>query len=82
MRKFLLILALVVSFSLGMAAQNLIAGNWVFPKYGTQAPTLRGNFNLGGIPGGVIYTLPTGWKVLDASPSSRGNLSVRFQKLE
>ncbi|TIH16607.1 hypothetical protein D0S45_09355 [Marinifilum sp. JC120] len=82
MRKLLFILTLSISFSLGMAAQNIIAGNWIFPKFGTPAPTLRSNFNIGGIPGAVIYTLPDGWKVIDAGPSSSGNLSVRYQKLE
>ncbi len=82
MRKLLFILMVAFSFALGMVSQNLIAGNWVFPKPFTPAPTLTGNFIFCRTPGIAIYRLPSGWKVLDASIFDEENLSVTFKKLE
>ncbi len=82
MRKLILVLMLAISFALGMFSQNLIAGNWVIPPYGTSAPplTMSSRIVLGG--GIVLYTPPSGWKVVETCPSSNGAVLVSFQKLE
>ncbi len=82
MRKLVLVLMLAVSFALGMVSQNLIAGNWVTPPYGTSAPQLTkgSRIILGG--GRVLYTPPSGWKVVNTCLSPKGAVLVSFQKLE
>ena len=82
MHKLIFVLMLAISFALGMVSQNLIAGNWVVPSYGTSAPSLTqgSNIVLGG--GRVLYTPPSGWKVVNTCPSPNGGVLVSFQKLE
>ncbi len=82
MRKLVFVLMLAISFALGMVSQNLIAGNWVVPSYGTTAPSLTqgSKIVLGG--GRVLYTPPRGWKVVETCPSSNGAVLVSFQRLE
>ncbi len=84
MRKLLFILMLAVSFALGLASQNLIAGNWVFPSIGTPAVNLTPHYSTFLFPDGKNYYLPpSGWIVESASPTSAGvSITVRLKKLE
>ncbi len=82
MRRLVVVLMLAVSFALGMFSQNLIAGNWVVPPYGTSAPSLTVGSRIVLNGGRVLYTPPSGWKVVDTCPSSSGAVLVSFQKLE
>ena len=79
MHKFLFILMLAVSFVLGIVSQNLIAGNWVTPSYGTPAPVLR---TVVKHRGEVYYPVPSDWKVLDTGITSMGNVFVVYRQLK
>ncbi len=82
MRKLIIVLLLAVSFALGMVSQNLVAGNWVVPKFGTPAPTLNATFhgNYGWVQYNNLHL--TGWKVVKAGLTNHGDLGVQFMKLE
>ncbi len=84
MRKLIVVLIVVFSFALGMFSQNLIAGNWVTPKYGTPAPEaeLIGNKIIQG-RGNALYQVPDDWKVIGLiKKGDPTTFSVKFQKLE
>ncbi len=82
MRKLFVILLIAISFALGMVSQNLVAGNWVVPKYGTPAPVLKVGDGRVYHRGEAWYDIPSSWKVAGTKMSSQGRLIVIYKKLE
>ena len=82
MRKLTIILMLAAAYGLGMVSQELFAGNWVIPAYGTSAPELTTSSKIVLNGGRVLYSPPSGWKVVQSCPSSNGAVLVSYEKLE
>ncbi len=82
MRKVFFILMIAISFYLGTASPWLFAGNWVYPKYGTSAPTLSGYFCLEDNPGVIFYKIPDKYKLISYGKTSLNNVWVKLQKME